>query len=60
MAERLTRDGIIEALRDLPADATIKDAVERLMFLAQIEANLNAAEEGRTAPQDAAKRRVGA
>ena len=37
-AGRLTRDGVIEALRDMPPDATIDDAIERLVFLAKIEA----------------------
>jgi len=32
-----TRDRIIELLRELPADATIDDAIEKLVFIAQIE-----------------------
>jgi hypothetical protein len=34
MPERSTRDGIIEALREMPADATIDHDSERLVFLA--------------------------
>ena len=40
MPEPITRDGIIEALREMPADATIDDAIERLVFLARVEAGL--------------------
>jgi hypothetical protein len=37
VTEGLTRDRIIEVLRELPADATIDDAMEKLVFVAQIE-----------------------
>lgn len=37
MTKHLTRDRIIELLRKLPADATIDDAIEKLVFIAQIE-----------------------
>ena len=40
MPEPITRDRIIEALREMPADATIKDAIERLVVLARVEAGL--------------------
>ncbi len=40
MPEPITRDGIIDALRDMPEKATIDDAIERLVFLARIEAGL--------------------
>jgi hypothetical protein len=33
--QHITRDGIIDVLRDMPADATIDDAIERLVFLAK-------------------------
>lgn len=36
----MTRDQIIEALREMPADATVDDAIERLVFLAKIEEGL--------------------
>lgn len=31
------KDRILEALQDLPADATIDDAIERLIFLARVD-----------------------
>ena len=34
----LTRERMIEAIRDLPPDASVDDAIERLVFLAKIEA----------------------
>ena len=40
MSNQLTRDRIIDALRELPADSNVDDAIERLVFLAKIEAGL--------------------
>ncbi|MGH9162816.1 MAG: hypothetical protein ACRD2X_22865 [Vicinamibacteraceae bacterium] len=57
--ERLTRDRIIEALRDMPPEATIDDAIERLVFLAKIEAGLHELDAGNGIPHDEAKRRLG-
>jgi hypothetical protein len=37
MAERMTRDRIIDLLRALPPDATLDDALEELAFLSEIE-----------------------
>ena len=47
-----TRDRIIEALRDLPADATFDDAIERLVFLAKIEEGLAELDDGLAIPHD--------
>jgi predicted transcriptional regulator len=58
MPEPITRDGIIEALRDLPPDATLDDAIERLIVLARIEAGLAELEAGEGVPHDEAKRRL--
>jgi len=59
MSEQLTRDRIIEALREMPPDATVDDAIERLVFLAKIEAGLNELDAGKGIPHDQAKRRLG-
>jgi predicted transcriptional regulator len=32
-----TRDAILEALKQLPPDATLEDAMERLYFLSKLE-----------------------
>jgi len=50
---------MIEALRDLPPDATVDDAIERLVFLAKIDAGLVELDRGEGVPHDEAKRRLG-
>jgi predicted transcriptional regulator len=39
---------IIRAIEDLPDDATVEDAMERLYFLAKIERGLEQSESGET------------
>lgn len=58
MVTRDTRDRILEALRDLPPDATFEDAIERLIFLAKIDAGLAELDAGRGIPHDEVKRRL--
>ena len=58
MPEPITRDGILEALRQLPPDATVDDAIERLIFLARIEAGLEQLDAGEGVPHDEARRRL--
>ena len=43
----------------MPADATVDDAIERLVFLAKIEAGLDEFDAGEGIPHDEAKRRLG-
>ncbi len=57
MPAQLTRDRIIDALRDLPADAGVDDAIERLVFLARIEAGLQQLDRGEGVSHDEVKRR---
>jgi predicted transcriptional regulator len=59
MAAPTTRDRILEALQDLPADATVDDAIERLVFLAKIDAGLAELDEGKGIPHEEVKRRLG-
>ena len=59
MPARLTRDRIIDALRELPADSDVDDAIERLVFLAKIEAGLVQLDRGEGIPHDEVKRRLG-
>jgi predicted transcriptional regulator len=54
-----TRDRILEALQDLPPDATFGDAIERLMFLAKSEAGLAEVDAGKGVPHEEVKRRLG-
>lgn len=59
MANRITRDRMVEAIRQLPADATVEDAIERLVFLAKIEEGLAQLDRGEGVPHDEVKRRLG-
>ena len=59
MAEPSVRDRIIHALEDLPPDTTIEEAIERLVFLAKIDAGLAELDAGKGVPHDEAKRRLG-
>ena len=60
MAEGTTKERILEALRELPADATYEDAIERLVFLAKIEEGLAQLDAGQSIPHEEVKRRFGA
>ncbi len=59
MTTRITRDRMVEAIRELPADATVDDAIERLVFLAKIETGLTQLDRGEGIPHDEVKRRLG-
>jgi predicted transcriptional regulator len=54
-----TRERILEALQDLPDDATLDDAIERLIFLAKIDAGLAELDGGQGIPHEEVKRRLG-
>lgn len=57
MTEHFTRDRIIDLLRELPADATIEDAIEELVSVAQIERGIAELDAGHGVPHDDVKRR---
>ena len=59
MPSQTTRERILEALQDLPPDATFDDAIERLVFLAKIDAGLAVLDAGESIPHDEVKRRLG-
>lgn len=48
----------VAAVEGLPADATIEDAIERLVFLAKIERGLVEIDGGRGVEHAEAKRRI--
>ena len=50
---------MIDAIRELPPDATVDDAIERLVFLAKIDAGLAELDRGEGVQHDEAKRRLG-
>ena len=59
MPAQTTRDRIREAMDKLPPDATFDDAIERLVFLAKIDAGLAELDEGKVIPHAEVKRRLG-
>jgi predicted transcriptional regulator len=59
MDTRLTRERMIEAIRELPDDASVEDAIERLVLLAKIEEGLAQLDRGEGISHDEVKRRLG-
>ena len=59
MPHRITRERMIEAIRELPEGASVDDAIERLVFLAKIEEGLAQLDRGEGIPHEEVKRRLG-
>jgi hypothetical protein len=59
MPQTFTRDRIIEALKAMPADATVDDVIERLVFLAKIESGLAELDRSEGVPHHEARSRFG-
>ena len=53
-----TKERVLEAVRNLPDDAAIEDAMERLLFVAKIEKGLRQADAGQTIPHGQVKERM--
>jgi hypothetical protein len=53
-----TKEKLVHAVEDLPDDATIEDAMERLFFLAKIERGVRQADEEQTIPHSAVRERM--
>jgi predicted transcriptional regulator len=51
------KDKIVETVKSLPSDATVEDAMERLLFLAKVERGLRQADAGDTIPHSEMKQR---
>jgi len=58
MSKPTAKERVLEAVRDLPDDASVEDAMERLYFLAKVEEGLRQAEAGQTVSHKEAKRRI--
>lgn len=58
MSATISKGQIVKAVSDLPEDATVDDAIERLLLLSKIEQGLEQAHRGETIPHDEVKRRV--
>ncbi len=53
-----TRDQVLEVIKRLPAETSVEEAMERLYFLAEIEAGLRQVEAGQVVSHEEAKRRL--
>jgi len=58
MATETTKERLLEAVQQLPADATVEQAMERLYFIAKVEEGLRQAEAGKTVSHEDVKRRL--
>lgn len=58
MLGTITKDQIVKTVADLPEDATVDDAIERLLLLSKIEQGLDQARRGENIPHAEVKRRI--
>lgn len=58
MPEPKVKERLLDAVRGLPEDATVEDAMEKLYFLAKVEEGHRQAEAGETVSHEEAKRRI--
>ena len=58
MSKPKAKDRVLEAVRELPDDATVEDAMERLYVLAKVDEGLRQADAGETVSHEEAKRRI--
>lgn len=52
------KEKMIHVVQDLPADATIEDAMERFLLLAKVERGLQQAGQGKTIPHTELRERM--
>jgi len=53
-----TKEKVLQAVNNLPDDASIEDAMDRLLFLAKIERGLQQVDAGQTIPHSEVKERM--
>ena len=58
MASESARDKALEAVRQLPDDATIEDVIERLYFMAKVDRGIRQADAGELIDHSKVKRRL--
>lgn len=58
MEEGEAKKKVLEAIEELPSDATVEDAIERLYFLAKVEKGLQQAAAGQTMSHEDAKKQL--
>jgi hypothetical protein len=54
----LLKDEMLKVIQDLPADATVEDAMERLYLLQKVERGIAQAEAGQIVSQEEARQRM--
>jgi predicted transcriptional regulator len=58
MGVSLTKQQLRDAIDQLPENATVEDAIERLCFLAKVDEGLGQSAAGKTLPHQEAVRRL--
>jgi hypothetical protein len=58
MSSEKVKERVLEAVRRLPDDATVEDAMERLYFLAKVEEGIRQADAGKTVNHEEARCRI--
>ncbi|MDX2206079.1 MAG: hypothetical protein SFU57_00395 [Gemmatimonadales bacterium] len=58
MSTESTKERVLDAVQQLPADATVEQAMERLYFIAKVEEGLRQAEAGKLISHEDVKRRL--
>ena len=53
-----TKEQMLQAIRELPNDATVEDAMERLYLLYKVERGIAQADAGQKVSQEAARARI--
>lgn len=53
-----TRERVLEVIKNLPAETSVEEAMERLYFLADIEEGLRQVEQGQVISHEEVKRRL--
>jgi len=52
------KEQVLQSVQSLPADATIEDAMERLLFLAKVQRGLQQADAGQTVSHNQVRERA--
>lgn len=60
MTGTITKGQIVQAVAGLPEDATLDDAIERLLFLSKIEQGLDQVRRGETISHEEVEHRLAA
>ena len=58
MKDLTTKEQMLKAIQELPDDATLEDAMERLYFLYKVELGIAQADTGQTITQTEARKRM--